>query len=453
MSNQTAKHYDYLVIGGGSGGVASARRAAMHGAKAAVIENSRIGGTCVNLGCVPKKVMWNTAEVGAVFHTAADYGFDVTKPEFNFKKIKEARDAYIVRLNGAYHSNLKKEAVDEIVGTAKFVGPKEVDVDGTLYTADHILIAVGGRPQIPKIPGAELGITSDGFFDLDTVPKKTAVVGAGYIAVELAGILQGLGSEVSLIFRHTQFLRTFDEMLRTNLMDEMKAKGVHLVPSTVLKEAKKEGDTITLVTDKGEELKGYNTVLWAIGREPKTEIGLDKAGVKLGKDGYIQVDDFQNTSAPGVYAVGDVCGHFQLTPVAIAAGRRLSERVFAKKADSKLVYENIATVVFSHPPLGTVGLTEEEAKKKYGDENIKCYTTKFGNMYFSVTKAKETTAMKLVCLKTENEKVLGVHIIGKGADEMMQGFAVAVKMGATKADFDNTVAIHPTSSEELVTMR
>jgi glutathione reductase (NADPH) len=448
------KHYDYIAIGGGSGGIASARRAKLHGAKAAVIENNRIGGTCVNVGCVPKKVMWNTAEVGDAIKHASDYGFHVTKDaDFTFRKIKESRDAYIKRLNGIYHTNLKNDGIDEINGTAKFVGPKTIEVDGQRYTADHILIATGGYPALPKIPGAELGITSDGFFELEDLPKKTAVVGAGYIAVELAGILNGLGSQTSLFFRYPEFLRTFDGMLRTILMDEMKSKGVHLVPSTPIKAARHEADnTITITSDNGEEFKGFNTVIWAIGRSPRTDIGLDKVGVELTKEGYIKVDEFQNTSAPGIYAIGDVAGHLQLTPVAIAAGRRLAERLFAKKPDAKLSYENVPSVVFSHPPIGTIGLTEEEAKKKYGEDKLKIYNTKFGNMFFSVTEAKEKTAMKLICLLPE-EKVIGCHIIGRGADEMMQGFAVAVKMGATKADFDNCIAIHPTSAEELVTMR
>lgn len=447
------KHYDYLVVGGGSGGLASARRAALHGAKAAVIEGARIGGTCVNVGCVPKKVMWNTAEVGAALDHAGDYGYDLSaRPAFEWAKIKASRDAYVQRLNGIYHSNLQKDGVHELTGHAKFVGPKEVEVDGAVYTADHILIATGGRPSIPNIRGAELGITSDGFFDLTSLPKKVAVVGAGYIAVELAGILNELGSKVTLFFRNSQFLRTFDDMLRTLLMDEMKSKGVELVPNSVIHEAKKEGETISLLTEKGETFAEYNTVIWAIGRQSNIEIGLEKAGVQLNKHHHIQVDEYQNTSAPGVYAVGDVCGHFQLTPVAVAAGRKLADRLFGKKDGAKLEYENIPSVVFSHPPLGTVGLSEEDAVKQYGADKIKVYKTKFGNMYFSVTKKKETTAMKLVCL-LPTEKVIGVHIIGKGADEMLQGFGVAVRMGATKADFDNCVAIHPTASEELVTLR
>nr|BAA93433.1 glutathione reductase [Physarum polycephalum] len=448
------KHYDYIAIGGGSGGIASARRAKMYGAKCAVIENNRIGGTCVNVGCVPKKVMWNTAEVGDAIAHAQDYGFNVTKhPEFSFRKIKEARDAYIKRLNGIYHTNLGNDNIDEITGTAKFVGPKTIEVNGQKYTADHITIATGGYPTIPKIPGAELGITSDGFFDLTDLPKKTAVVGAGYIAVELAGILNGLGSQVSLFFRYPEFLRTFDEMLRTTLMDEMKSKGVHLVPSTPIRAAKHAADNSIIITsDKGEDFSGYDTVIWAIGRSPHTDIGLDKVGVELTKEGYIKVDEFQNTSTPGIYAIGDVTGHVQLTPVAIAAGRRLTERLFNKKSDYKLSYDNVPSVVFSHPPLGTVGMTEEEAKKKFGADKIKVYSAKFGNMFFSVTEAKEKTAMKLVCLLPE-EKVLGLHVIGRGADEMVQGFGVAVKMGATKKDFDECVAIHPTSGEEFVTMR
>jgi len=279
-------------------------------------------------------------------------------------------------------------------------------------------------------------------------------VGAGYIAVELAGMLQTLGADVTLVIRHSEFLRTFDALLRSTLLEEMKEKGPKVVSNTAVQSvARKADNTLTLTTNSNQDLSGFDCLIWAIGRFPNVEkLGLDVAGVRLNQLGYITTDEYQNTTAPGVYSVGDVSGRVQLTPVAIAAGRRLADRLFGGKKDAKLNYENIPSVVFSHPPIGTVGLTEEQAKEKHGEKHIKVYTSKFTNMFFSVSKVKEKTAMKLVCLLPE-ERVVGLHIIGKGADEMVQGFSVAVKMGATKEDFDNTVAIHPTSSEEFVTMR
>uniref|UniRef100_A0AAA9T5M0 Glutathione reductase, mitochondrial n=3 Tax=Bos TaxID=9903 RepID=A0AAA9T5M0_BOVIN len=376
--------YDYLVIGGGSGGLASARRAAELGARAAVVERHKLGGTCVNVGCVPKKVMWNTAVHSEFMHDHVDYGFQSCESKFNWRIIKEKRDAYVSRLNTIYQNNLTKSHIDIIHGHAAFTCDPQptVEVNGKKYTAPHILIATGGVPSVPQesqIPGASLGITSDGFFQLEELPRRSVIVGAGYIAVEIAGILSALGSKTSIMIRHDKGIQTDDK-------------------------------------------------------------------------GHIIVDEFQNTNVKGVYAVGDVCGKALLTPVAIAAGRKLAHRLFECKEDSKLDYDNIPTVVFSHPPIGTVGLTEDEAIYKYGKENVKTYSTTFTPMYHAVTKRKTKCVMKMVCANKE-EKVVGIHMQGIGCDEMLQGFAVAVKMGATKSDFDNTVAIHPTSSEELVTLR
>jgi glutathione reductase (NADPH) len=452
--------FDYIVIGGGSGGVASARRAAQYGARTVVIESSKIGGTCVNRGCVPKKVMWNTATHAEHLKDMSDYGFNVEVKGFSWRKIVESCDEYIGRLNNIYASLLEKDKITFVHGHAKFSGSHVVEVNGQHYTAPHILIATGTQPNVPNVAGKELGITSDGFFELKELPKKAAVVGAGYIAVELAGILAALGSSTSLVIRNQYALRTFDSMLQRHLLREMEGAGVTVVKDAVVQELSKNSapgliDLRVQIKDKQESLTGYDCVLWAIGRDPCIA-GLDlKAGgdIKLNGEGFISVDEYQNTSQAGVYALGDVAGKVLLTPVAIAAGRRLSDRLFDGKSNSKLDYDNIPTVVFSHPPIGTVGLTEEKAIAKYGEANIKCYVSEFTNMYYSVTQRKQKTAMKLVTLKTENEKVLGLHAIGLGADEMTQGFSVAIKMGATKADFDNTVAIHPTSSEEFVTMK
>ena len=447
-------HFDYLVVGGGSGGLASARRAARHGAKVGLIEAGPLGGTCVNVGCVPKKVMWNAASIAEALHDASDYGFEAKPGPFNWNKIKIARDAYVKRLNGIYARNLDVDEVTYLEGYGKFVGPKTVEVNGERHTGDHVLVAVGGRPRWPSIPGAEFGMTSDGFFELDHLPDSVAVVGAGYIAVELAGIFRALGSEVTLFIRHEHFLRSFETMLRETLMEAMLDSGVNIETGREIVSVEKRGDGRLCITEsKGARIEPFNALVWAIGRDPNTtQLGLDAAGVQMDSAGNIPVDAYQNTNADGVYALGDVTGKFQLTPVAIAAGRKLADRVFGGQAEAKLDYENIPTVIFSHPPIGTVGLTEDEAHALYGTDGVKCYTTRFTNMYHSVTQRRAPTAMMLVCVGA-HEKVVGVHVIGMGADEMMQGFAVAVRMGATKADFDRTVAIHPTAAEELVTMR
>jgi len=445
--------FDYLVIGGGSGGIASARRAASYGIKTALIEGSRLGGTCVNVGCVPKKVMYNTAAISEALHDARDYGFVIPSGiEFNWKHIKEARDAYVKRLNGIYAKNLDSSGVTTFHGHARFVGPNQVEVDGKRIEAKHVLIATGGRPKVPKIPGAEFGITSDGFFELEQQPKRVAVVGAGYIAVELAGIFNALGSKTSLFIRHAQFLRTFDPMIREFLADEMKKSGIDIIENVEIAKVEKKDGALTLTTKTDTTHDGFECVLWAVGREPNTDLNLDAANVKLSEEGYIEVDEYQNTTAPNTYSLGDVCGKYQLTPVAIAAGRRLAERLFNNQHNLKLDYENIPSVIFSHPTVGAVGLTEEEAIKKYGKDKLKIYTSKFTNMYHAVTERKVGTNMKMITILPD-EKVVGLHLVGIGSDEMLQGFAVAIKMGATKAHFDDTVAIHPTAAEEIVTMR
>jgi len=454
MSNNSYD-FDYLVIGGGSGGLASARRAAQSGAKVALIEKQAIGGTCVNVGCVPKKVMYLTAQHAEFIHDHSDYGFEISESKFNWKKIKESRDNYIQRLHTIYNSNLEKDKVSKIDGFAEFVEPHKVKVttgkEEKIYTADHILIASGGKPTIPALPGAELGITSDGFFELEDLPKKVCVVGAGYIAVELAGIFNALGVDVTMIVRNKIFLRTFDQILRETLFDEYKNSGVKFVTESEIKSISLKDGLKEVETSTGEKLSGFDVVLWAIGRTPNVKFGIEKVGVNLDARGFIKVDDFQNTTSEKIYALGDVCGTALLTPVAIQAGRKLSDRLFGGKADSKMDYHNIPTVVFSHPPIGTVGLTEEAARLQYGTD-VKVYKSTFTNMYFAVTKRKVKTAMKLICVGPE-ERVVGIHSIGAGSDEMIQGFAVALKMGATKKDLDNTVGIHPTASEELVLMR
>mmetsp|Transcript_15389 Transcript_15389/g.26215 ORF Transcript_15389/g.26215 Transcript_15389/m.26215 type:complete len:450 (+) Transcript_15389:203-1552(+) len=449
MSEQ---NFDFLVIGAGSGGMGAARRAAEHGAKVAIVESGRLGGTCVNVGCVPKKVMWNTAFVAEHLHDAKDYGFTTGDVSFDWSVIKEKRDAYVKRLNGIYDTNLNKANITVFHGKAEFIGVRKLKVGDDILTGTHVLIATGGYPTIPNIPGAEYGITSDGFFELESLPKRTVVVGAGYIAVELAGILNALGSDTSLVIRHKNFLRTFDEDLQECLMVETEDAGVKVVKERNSKSVSKKDDgTLVYETKEGDVIE-CDCVIFAIGRNPSIDINLEAAGVELER-GFIKVDKFQNTSQAGTYALGDVCGKALLTPVAIAAGRKLSERLFNGMEDSHLNYDDIPTVVFSHPTLGTIGLTESEARKKYGDKNIKVYKAKFTPMYHSITDRKPKTFMKLICVIPEHERIVGLHCMGLGCDEMVQGFGVAIKMGATKKDFDSCVAIHPTSSEEFVTMR
>jgi glutathione reductase (NADPH) len=447
------QHYDLIAIGAGSGGLSAAERAAEYGARCAVVEFKKLGGTCVNVGCVPKKVMWFASGIADTMKDAAGYGFDVTVNDFDWSKLIAAREQYIKNINDWYGNYLKDSNIDHLQGYGRFVDANTIEVGGKHYSAKHIVIAPGGSPTVPEVPGAEHGITSDGFFALSQQPKRVAVVGAGYIAVELAGLLNGLGSDVSILLRKDHFLSSFDSMLRETLMEEMIDAGVNIMPRINIDRIDKEDDgTLTIHCQSGVTLAGFDCLIWAIGRAPMTdELALDKAGVNVDEQGYIPTDDFQNTNVEGIYAVGDVTGRAQLTPVAIAAARRLSDRLFNNKPERRLEYENIPTVMFSHPPIGTVGLTEGQARAQHG-EAVKIYQTRFTAMYHSLSPHSQKTAMKLVCVGAE-EKVIGCHIIGMGADEMLQGFAVAVKMGATKKAFDDTVAIHPTSSEELVTMR
>lgn len=448
------KEYDYIVIGGGSGGIASANRAAMHGAKVILFEGKEVGGTCVNVGCVPKKVMWYGAQVAETLHRyAGEYGFDVTINKFDFATLKANRQAYIDRIHGSYERGFDSNGVERVYEYARFVDPHTVEVAGERYTAPHILIATGGHALYPNIPGSEYGITSDGFFELDEVPKRTAVIGAGYIAVEVAGVLNALGSDTHLFVRKDRPLRTFDKDIVDVLVDEMAKSGptlhTHANATEVVKNA---DDSLTISFDNGETIT-VDCLIWAIGRAANTSgFGLEKTGVKLTEKGTIYSDEFENTSVPGIYALGDVTGKLDLTPVAVKAGRQLSERLFNNKADAKLDYTDVATVVFSHPVIGSVGLTEEKAIAKYGEENIKVYKSSFTPMYTALGDNRQPSTMKLVTLG-EDEKIIGLHGIGYGVDEMIQGFSVAIKMGATKADFDNMVAIHPTGSEEFVTMR
>jgi len=460
----TDDHFDYLVVGGGSGGVASARRAAMHGKRVALIERDRLGGTCVNVGCVPKKVMFNAAHVQEVIHQAEGFGFKIDSCDFHLATLKEKRDAYVKRLNGIYASNLEKAGITSIAGEAKFIGERVVQVGEKTYSGDHVLIAVGGKPLMPDIPGIELAIDSNGFFDLDKVPKKVAVVGSGYIAVELAGILQCLGSEVDIMIRGDLPLRTMEPDIVSLLKEEMELSGVNFLKGEVSELTAAANGTKTATFKSGEKHEGYDVVLFAIGRVPVTDsLDLEAAGVTAAARGEIVVDGLSQTTAAQTYAVGDIIkGGVQLTPVAIAAGRLLSDRLFDNlpEKEATMDYDMVPTVVFSHPPLAVMGLTEKQAIEKYGADQVTVHRSTWVNMMYSReflvqdghgAKPPKTRA-KIVCVGPE-QRVVGLHMIGLNVDEMLQGFGVAMKMGATKTDFDSIVAIHPTSSEELVTIQ
>ena len=444
---------DLVVIGGGSGGLAAAQRAAEYGAKVALVESGALGGTCVNLGCVPKKIMWNAADLASGLHDAAGYGFQVELSGHDWGDLKTHRDAYIHRLNGLYAANLAKHHVELVHGRAHFIDAHTVQVGERRLAAAHVLIASGGRPLVPKIPGAQLGITSDGFFALEKRPQRVAVVGSSYIAVELAGIFAALGSETALVLRSESVLRSFDAMLGEATLKVMRAEGIEIVTQAVPAALVRSGGRLQLQSADGRSLGPFDALLWAIGRVPEVaDLQLKNAGVALDEYGYVQTDKFQVTSVPTIYAVGDVTGRAQLTPVAIAAGRRLSDRVFGGQEGRHLDYENIPTVIFGRPPIGTVGLTEEAARERYGSQNVAVFRSGFVPLYHALTAAKVRAEMKLVTVGKE-QRIVGLHVVGTGADEMLQGFAVALRMGATKKDFDDTVAIHPTSAEEFVTMR
>ena len=450
----TERHFDFLAIGGGSGGIAAAVRAASYGARAAVVEHGRLGGTCVNVGCVPKKLMWYAASLGHTVDEYAGYGFDVSRTGFSWPALKRARDAYVERLNGVYARRLETEGVVRYEGTARFVGARTIAIGDMRLSADHVAVATGGIPAVPSTPGAELGITSDGFFELDERPGKVVVAGSGYVAVELAGVLRALGSEVTMVLRRDRLLRAFDEMLGTELMTALDADGVEIRTRAELDLIERDDsrNTLTVRISDGTSIEAVDSVLWAVGRQPNiASLDLAATGVETSPGGAIVTDGFQRTSVDGVYAIGDVTGRTPLTPVAIAAGRRLADRLFGGQADRRLSYDCIPSVIFTHPPIGTVGATEAQARSDHGDA-VKVYAMRFNSMYYAFSEQPRATAMKLVTLGDE-ERVVGCHVIGEGADEMMQGFAVAVRMGARKCDLDDTVAIHPTSAEELVTMR
>jgi glutathione reductase (NADPH) len=446
-----SRHFDLIAIGGGSGGLAVAERAAQYGRRVAVVEPAKLGGTCVNNGCVPKKVMWYAAHLAHAVDDAGGFGISAQRGATDWAKLVKGRQGYIDDINRYWDGYVDDIGVTHIQGRARFIGPGEIEVDGQTYAADHIVIATGGHPIVPPVPGAELGITSDGFFALTDQPQRVAVIGGGYIGVELAGMLAALGSQVTVVALEERLLEVFDPMISQVLMSEMSKQGVELRLSLQVAGLANTESGIALDATDGRRLDGFDRVIWAVGRAPNTRgLNLQAAGVDLRSNGMVPTDEFQNTNVPGIYAIGDITGRTPLTPVAIAAGRRLADRLFNDQLLSRVDYEHIPSVVFSHPPVATVGLSEPQAHKRH--DKVTVYKTEFTPMRHALSSHGVSTAMKLICAGAE-QRVVGIHLIGDNVDEMLQGFAVAVKMGATKADFDNTIAIHPISAEELVTMK
>lgn len=447
------RKYDLIVLGGGSGGIASATRAAKNGAKVAVIEYSDLGGTCVNLGCVPKKIMYNASVIAEHTYLACDYGFSTKAGSLDWAELVDRRQIYIKKLRENYAKRFEQLDITYLRGFGAFVDPTTLVVDSCHYTAPHIIIATGSKSIRPQIEGIELAIDSDGFFALHKQPQKVVIIGSGYISVEFAGLLNRLGTETHLIIRKDNPLSHFDESISTALAEIMVNKGIHLHKSCQVRKIMLQDDNKkTVLSHDNTIINNVDSIIYAIGRTPNiTTIDFHKANIQLDQHGFIKVDAYQNTSTPGIYAIGDVTHHPALTPVAIAAGRKLIDRIWLSQKNACIDYDLIPSVVFSHPPIGCIGMTEKQAIAHYGKKDIKIYQTQFHPMFYALSKTKTPTIMKLIT-QGKNEKIVGLHLLGNAADEMLQGFAVAIKMGACKNDFDSTIAIHPTSAEELVTM-
>lgn len=443
--------FDLIVLGAGSGGLAAAFRAASYGARVALLEPAAIGGTCVNVGCVPKKAMWYAAQMAENLQLAHDYGFDVRAGALDWGHFIERRQRYIANIHASYRKRLRESNIELIQARGRVLGVGRVQAGNRELSAPHVLLATGARPRRLDVPGFDLGIVSDGFFQLRDCPRRVAIIGGGYIAVELAGVLHGLGAKVD-VYARGHLMRGFDSELSLALGERMRDQGIEIHYQCQVDAVRRHGGGLVMDCSAGNELGPYDTVLWAVGRVPNSDdIGLQEAGVRCDEGGHVLIDTYQNTLVDGIYAVGDVTDRLALTPVAIAAGRRLADRLFGGQAQAYLDYENIPSVVFAHPPLAGVGMAEEDARVVHGDA-VTVYHSRFTPMHLSLSDHGYRSLYKLICAGPD-ERVVGVHALGAGADELIQGFAVAVKMGACKADFDATVAVHPTSSEEMVLMR
>lgn len=442
--------YDLFVIGAGSGGVRASRMAAGQGAKVAIAEERYLGGTCVNVGCVPKKLFVYASHYHEDFSDAAAYGWDVSVNNFDWPTLRDNKTREIERLNGIYNNLLINAGVELVEGRARIVDAHTVDVEGVRFNCKSILIATGGWPYMPDFPGREHAISSNEVFYLDELPKRALVVGGGYIAVEFAGIMHGLGVDVTQLYRGPMFLRGFDNEVREFLAEEMKKKGLKLQFNSNVAEIQKQSNGQLLVTLESGEQIVTDCVFYATGRRAMTaDLGLENVGVELRDNGSIIVDDYYQTSEPSIYAIGDAKGGIELTPVALAEGMALVKTLF-DGVPSKVNYDYVATAVFSQPNMASVGLTEEEAREQYS--NIEVYRSTFRHMKHTLSGNSEQTFMKLLVDKP-TDKVVGVHMIGADAGEIIQGIAIALKAGATKAIFDETIGIHPTAAEEFVTMR
>jgi len=446
----TAETFDLIVIGGGSGGLAAAIRASKHGAKVALLEPNELGGTCVNVGCVPKKAMWYAAQMAEAQYIAVDYGFHDKPGSLDWPRFIERRDEYIQRIRGKYAQTLDTGHITLVREYGRFLAPDRIQAGSRVLTAPHVVIATGSSPRRLDKPGFELGITSDDFFDLRACPRRAAIVGGGYIAVELAGVLRALGCDVDMYVRG-RLMGGFDEEMAFVLGEEMKKHGIDIHYGCQIEAAHEKDGVLLLDCDSGSRPGPYDVLIFAVGRDSNTaSLDVHRIGLRTSEHGHVEIDDYQNTNVPGVYAVGDVTPRMQLTPVAVAAGRKLADRLFGGKPDAKLDYENIPSVVFSHPPLGTIGMSEEQARERYG-AGVHLYKQSFIPMQLALAHRPMTTVFKLICVG-DDSRIVGMQMLGPGVDEILQGFAVAIKMGATKADLDATLAIHPTVSEEMVLM-
>ncbi len=447
----TAQHHDLIVLGAGSAGIATAIRAARHGARVALVEPGAVGGTCVNVGCVPKKAMWLAAELAHAQHVAAAVGFPLDPVALDWPTFIAHRERYIEGIHASYRKRFDEAGIDVVAARGRFLDAHRVEAGDRVLQAGHVVIATGARPQRPQLEGGDLGIDSDGFFALDACPRRVAVVGGGYIAIELAGVLHALGADVQLFVRRQHLLDRFDREIAHALGNAMAARGVAPIFGCEPLAATREADGYRLRFGEDRAVGGFDELIWATGRQPNSaDLGLEAIGVRRDERGHVIADEWQDTNVEGVHAVGDVTGRLALTPVAVAAGRHLADRLFGGKPDARLDYANVPTVVFSHPPIATVGLDEAQACSRYGDA-VTIHRSSFRPMLGALAGSDERTLMKLVCVG-EEQRVVGIHLLGLGVDEILQGFAVALKMGACKADFDATVAIHPTSAEELVLM-
>ena len=447
-----AANYDVIVLGAGSGGLSVAFRAARNGARVALVDPVlALGGTCVNRGCVPKKALWFSAQLAQQQRLAVEFGFDSKPGALDWARFRDLRDRYIAGINERYAKRLQEKHIDVLYQAGHFVASDTIELnDGAQLKAPHIVIATGARPRTLDLPGFELGMVSDDMFSLQAMPQRIAIVGGGYIAVEFAGLLRALGADVDVLAVE-RLLKTFDEEMVTALREKMEAQGIRIDDQSAVRAARRTAQGIVLDDAKAGLRGPYDAVLWAVGRIPNSEtLRLDAIGVEVDKAGHVVVDGQQNTSIAGIYAVGDITQDKALTPVAVATGRRLADRLFGDQTDGQIDSDMIPSVVFSDPPLGSVGLSEEQARKRHGDA-VTVYLSRFTPMQFMLVERKEPSLMKLVCVG-EDERVVGIHLLGPGTDEILQGFAVALKLGLRKRDLEAAVAIHPTVAEEILSM-